>query len=97
MSLDLAADIDQMLADELGVAVTVGAVTDRGILDIANAIENHDGVEVQTRVTTLLVRSGVFTLSNGVSVTADSTSYKLRSWELQDDGKLTQLILSRAS
>lgn len=97
MTLDLSADIDAMLADDLGVAVTIGLVTGRGMLDISNAVQDANGVQYQTRVTTVLVRTGVFTLTNGVTVTADGTAYRLDEWQLEDDGKLTRLIVSRAA
>lgn len=96
MSLGSTADIDFML-EEAGVAVTIGAVSDFGILDQSNVVQQSQGMEYQTRVTTLLVRSGLFTLSNGVAVTADGGSYRLDEWQLEDDGKLTRLILARAT
>lgn len=91
-----AADIDAMLQHG-GVSVTIGGVTAYGSLKETNAVQQGSGMEYQTRVTTLLVRSGVFTLSNGASVTADGVSYRLDEWQLEGDGTLVRLILSRAS
>jgi hypothetical protein len=97
MTLNLNADIDAMMAGDLGVAVTIGAVTSRGILDISNVLEQGQGMEYQRRVTTLLVRTGVFTLTNGVTVTADGVTYRLDESDMEDDGKLMRLILARGS
>lgn len=90
-----AADIDAMLAHG-GVSVTIGATTGYGSLKTRNAVQQTQGGEYQTRVTTLVVRTGVFTLSNGIAVTADGVSYRLDQWDLEDgDGDLTRLYLSR--
>lgn len=86
-----------MLDDDLGVDVTCGSVTGRGMLDIANVMEDHNGVQYAKRVTTLLVATGDFDLSTESTLTADGTNYRIDSAELQDDGKLTLVILSRRS
>jgi hypothetical protein len=102
MSLGSAADILCML-EEAGDPVTIGDVSGFGILDESSAVEAGQGMEYQKRVTTLLVPTGKFTLSNGVAVQAKKpyasayTTYRLDESQLQDDGALTLLILARGT
>lgn len=102
MSLGSADDVLAMLQDA-GDPCTVGDTSGYGILDETVQVVGTDGMEVQKRVTTLLVRTGAFDLYNGATVkarkpyaTADTT-YRLDEWQLQDDGAMTLLILSRGT
>lgn len=93
----LGTDISAMLA-HCGVSVTIGGVTDYGSLKTRNAVQQSQGMEVLTRVTTLVVKTGTFTLTNGATVTANSVTYRLDSWELMEgDGSQTMLYLSRGT
>lgn len=102
MSLGSTADLVAML-EEAGDPITIGDVSHFGILDESSLAVGSDGGEYQKRVTTILVSTGKFTLYNGASVTArkpyaaTSTTYRLDEWQLQDDGALTLLVVSRTA
>jgi hypothetical protein len=101
MSLGSTADIAMML-EEAGDPLTIGDVSHFGILDESStAVGSDGGGEYQKRVTTILVSTGKFTLYNGATVTvrkpyaSSTTTYRLDEWQLQDDGALTLLVVSR--
>lgn len=102
MSLGSAADLDFMIQDA-GDPCTIGDVSGSGILDESVIEVGSDGIGNQKRVTTLLVRTGAFTLYNGAPVYArkpyatQDTLYRLDEWQLQDDGAYTLCVLSRGS
>lgn len=98
--LDLAADIDFMV-DDAGVPVIIGDVSGFGIFD-ENSLEGAAlfGLEVQKRATTLLVRSGQFPdlykfCPVSVQIDGETRRFKTDDSQLQDDGSLTLLLLSR--
>ncbi len=99
MTFDPRADLDAMFADVLGVDVVIGGTSGRGMLDEASSIElAESGLQVQGRVTTLLVRTDAFPrLQHGGAATVGGVAYTTREWQREDDGLLTRIQLARMS
>lgn len=93
-----AADIDYALKDA-GVAVTIGATSGFGVLRTEEiVVETPSGLQIVGQQMTLTVREGKFSgLAQDVAVTADGSSYTIRSpGKPQTDGT-RKLVLVEAS
>lgn len=99
MPLDLNADVDAMLADDLGVDVVIGGVSGRGFFDESATLTSADtGLQFQQRVLLLTVRTGVFQLRDGAQVKVGGVTYLVMTgWEPTDDGRMTLVPLQRLS
>jgi hypothetical protein len=83
-----------LFLDDFGVAVSSGATTGRGILDMPGQVI-ADGMVVTTDYR-LTVRTSVFGgLLYGAGVTVDGVNYQVREALKIDDGQFTELMLTR--
>jgi hypothetical protein len=81
---------------DFGVSVTANGVTGLGILDMPT--ETLLGDQVLSTDYTLTARASEFgSLKYGDAVTIDGVAYTVRENRLLDDGKLTEVSLSRNS
>lgn len=89
------ADIQPIL-DTLGVPVTVGVVTAKGLRDQPDEERlRGEGAFVRDRVTTVLVRTKTFegVLARNVTITVESVAYKIGDMEQEGlDGAVTRIL-----
>ena len=87
------AELSAFLAD-FGVAVTLGATTGVGILDMPDQIIG-DGMSISSDYALLCKFSEFGGASYGSAITVDGTSYTVRRVEKIDDGKFCRVYLSK--
>jgi hypothetical protein len=86
-------DLDLFLSD-FGVPVSSGAVTGFGVLDMPSQVV-ADGMVLTTDYK-LTVRTSVFGgLLYGDGITVDGVNYQVREAMKVDDGKFTELMLTK--
>lgn len=88
-----AEDLDLFLAD-FGVAVSAGAVTGIGILDMPTQVV-ADGMVLSTDYTLTAKASDFGGLYFGDPVTVDGVNYQVREVRRLDDGKFVEISLSK--
>lgn len=89
-------DIREALQDA-GESVGYNGVSSFGILDISDSLESlNDDSMAQTKVTTCLVQSSVFSdLRVDGKIVVAGQSYRIDRVAPEDDGALTRLYLAR--
>lgn len=85
-------NLDTFLAD-FGQAVTVGAASILGILDMPD--EDVAGVAISTEYALVIKTSDAPTADHGTSVAIGSDSFVVRSAKKISDGSFTRLVLSK--
>lgn len=85
-------DLQPML-DTLGIPVTVGTTTAKGIRDIADeAVASAEDGSVYGRLVTLIVKTGTFAgLVSGAAIAVEGANYTVKQVQLVDDGSLTRV------
>jgi hypothetical protein len=79
---------------DFGVAVTAGAVSGLGILDMPGELI-ADGMVISTDYTLRCEASKFGSLAYGASITVDSVSYTVRENRLIDDGTFCLISLQK--
>lgn len=88
-----ASHLPAMLA-AFGVAVTIGATTVQGIVDVdgVDALDGGDGRDLTTnRVTVTVITGSLPGLAPGAAVTVDGEAYVVRDHRPFEDGALTHI------
>lgn len=90
-------DIQPML-DTVGVSVTIGAVTAKGVRDIEDeAVAVAEDGSYYGRLVTVIVKTGTFpALIEGVAATVEGTAYTVKQQHMIGDGALTRVRCARA-
>ena len=90
-------DIDRLIARAGGVDVTIGAVTAKGIVDVADeSVLQGQAADFLGQVVSIRVRTGVFPgLVEGAAVVADGVNYRVMQSQQIDDGALTMIHAAR--
>lgn len=92
-------DLNAILEDA-GEVVVCGAVTDYGIFDeSASFTFSESQSDVQERVTSVLVKTGLFPLITkfGQLITVAGVQYSVRGSSPEDDGHLTRVVIARTN
>lgn len=91
--MDLGTDLATMLQKAPGaVAVTIGAVSDYGVEDVSRYELSESGGALVDRPREILVRSGLFTITRGGTITVAGTGYTVRDWVAEDDGRVIRIV-----
>ncbi len=86
-----ASDIQPGL-DESGVPVTVGEVTARGYQDqVDEEMLRSEWAHLRGRITTVLVKTGVFALAEAADIQVDGVDYKIHDFAQIDDGGMVRI------
>lgn len=86
-------DLDVFTSD-MGVSVTVGAVTVRGLMDVADEeMLAEVAPALQGRIRSVRVKSGALALASKGDITVDGTAYKVHSFHAVHDGLFTVVLV----
>lgn len=105
MPLGSNAQLDHMLKVAGGAGSAAGATENVvfgeqrafGTIEMVDDVEEADGVPVQVRRTTLLLRRGALPgLTRGSALQADEIDYKVRNIAREDDGAMIRVTLVEA-
>ena len=91
-----AADV-QVVLNDFGVPVTLGATTANGVLDLTDIEEVRGEAATFTgKEIAVLVKTGTFAgLAQGATITVDGVVYKVLTAAQVDDGALTRVLCGR--
>lgn len=92
-----AADLAAILS-EVGDVVSFGEITAFGCLDESDVLETTDGMQLQTRATTLLIATGALgKVPQNSKLTVAGREYAVRDLSLEGDGATQRLTLARVT
>lgn len=92
------AETPDVFLRDFGVPCTASGVAFTGILDTPDETFNQAGVNVQSTMYTLLIKTTSATLAgitSGGNLVAGASNFVVRDVALQDDGLFTLLTLSK--
>ena len=87
-------DDPEFFLTDFGVAVSSGAVSGYGILDMPGLVV-ADGMVISTDYTLRCLASEFGSLAYGASMTVDGAAYTVRENRLLDDGVFTEISLQK--
>jgi hypothetical protein len=93
-------DIDTQIAQTGGVDVTLGAVTVKGLVDIADeSLVQGAAATFYGKTVVITVKTGAFgpELAEDAAITADGVAYRVQQVLQIDDGALTVIHAARTA
>lgn len=95
--MNIADDLNVLLAD-LGVVVSAGGKTAKGLLDDADeeVLAGGGPAQLLGRSIVVTLRTGSIDVAAGSALTVNGTSYIARDIRKLDDGLLTRIFCSKA-
>lgn len=93
----LTADLDCILQGA-GVSVVSAASSTSGTLRSVDTLESTDGLQIQKRGTTLLIRTGTIAdLAVDLPLTVNGNPYVVRWFDLEGTGALTRILIAEVT
>lgn len=86
----------QMMLNEFGVDVTVGATTAKAIVDRTDEELIRAGFGTMVgKAIVVTAKTGTLTITEGVAITVDGVAYKMGKALKSGDGALTQILCAK--